>query len=75
MENFDAQRVRMGISRGLEGIGETRFGTLYWAGRSLQCGLPAFQAIVEDAALGITIGVCHPSFLVLRIRSRTHRHH
>ncbi|KAF8134548.1 ribonuclease H-like domain-containing protein, partial [Boletus edulis] len=63
MENFDSQRVRLGISRGLEGIGETRFGTIYWAGRSLQRGLPALRAIVEDAVLGITIGVCDlPTF-------------
>ena len=29
----------------------------YWAGKSIQRGLPAFQAIVENKALGIDITV------------------
>lgn len=58
MEHFDYQRNQLGIARGLEGIGETQFGTIYWAGRSLQRGLPALRAIVEDENLGINITVC-----------------
>ena len=57
MEHFDHQRDQLGISRGLESIGETRFGTIYWAGRSVQRGLPAFRAIIEDESLGINIAV------------------
>ena len=57
MEHFDHQRDVLGISRGLEAIGDTRFGTIYWAGRSIQRCLPAFRAIVENESLGINISV------------------
>ncbi|KAF9228359.1 hypothetical protein BS17DRAFT_763855 [Gyrodon lividus] len=36
-------------------IGDTHFKTIYWAGKSVQHGLTAFQAIVENEALGIDI--------------------
>ncbi|KAF8838962.1 hypothetical protein BDN67DRAFT_906426, partial [Paxillus ammoniavirescens] len=52
MEHFDHKRHLLGIARGLEAIGDTRFGTLYWAGRSIQRGLPAFQAIIEQETIG-----------------------
>ena len=55
MEHFDHKRHELGIARGLEAIGDTWFGTLYWAGRSIQRCLPALQAIVEDEQLGISI--------------------
>lgn len=57
MEHYDQKRADLGISRGLEAIGDTRFGTIYWAALSIQRGLPAFQAVVEDTDLGIDIAV------------------
>ncbi|KAG1897103.1 uncharacterized protein F5891DRAFT_896508, partial [Suillus fuscotomentosus] len=54
-EHFEHQRALLNIGRGLEGIGDTRFGTLYWAALSVQRGIPAFQAIIEDESLGIEI--------------------
>jgi hypothetical protein len=54
-EHFNHQRALLNIGRGLEAIGDTRFGTLYWAALSVQRGIPAFQAIIEDENLGIEI--------------------
>ncbi|KIJ07798.1 hypothetical protein PAXINDRAFT_89809 [Paxillus involutus ATCC 200175] len=62
MEHFDHKRHLLGIARGLEAIGDTRFGTLYWAGRSIQRGLPAFRAIIEQESLGISIGSLNELF-------------
>lgn len=56
-EHYNHERSKLGITRGLEAIGDTCFGTIYWAGKSVQRGLPAFQAIVENEALGIDITV------------------
>lgn len=47
MEHFNYQRSCLGIRHGLEYIGETRFGTIYWSALSIQRGLPAFTALVE----------------------------
>ena len=47
MEHFNHQRARLGIRQGLENIGETRFGTIYWSALSVQHWLPAFAAIAE----------------------------
>ncbi|KAF8451153.1 ribonuclease H-like domain-containing protein [Boletus edulis BED1] len=63
MEHFDYERTKLGITRGLEGIGNTRFATMYWAGKSVQRGLPALQAIVEDDALGIDIASLNHLFV------------
>jgi hypothetical protein len=57
LEHFDYHRKKLGIGRGLETIGETRFGMIYWSGKSVQRGLPAFRAIISDEALGIDIPV------------------
>jgi hypothetical protein len=57
MEHFDYQRKKMEISRGLEMIGETRFGTLYWSGKSILRGLPVLKAITAIEELQITIPV------------------
>jgi hypothetical protein len=57
MEHFDYQRSKMGISRGLETIGETRFGTMYWSGMSVLRGLPALKVITADEALQVNIVV------------------
>ncbi|KAF8836004.1 hypothetical protein BDN67DRAFT_872931, partial [Paxillus ammoniavirescens] len=56
-EHFNHERLKIGITHGLEAINDTRFGTIYWAGKSVQRGLPAFQVIVENEALGIDIAV------------------
>ncbi|KAG2126559.1 uncharacterized protein EDB93DRAFT_1063228, partial [Suillus bovinus] len=53
----------LGISCGLEAICDTRFGTIYWAALSIQHGLPAFQAIVEDTDLGIDIASPNDLFI------------
>ena len=56
-EHFDHIHSRLGISRGLESIGDTCFGTIFWAALSIQQGLPAFQTLVENPSLHIEIGV------------------
>ncbi|KAJ7079037.1 hypothetical protein C8R43DRAFT_1092890 [Mycena crocata] len=50
---FDVARKELGISRGLESIGDTRFGTIYWSLESISRGIPAFVSIVRNPALGI----------------------
>ncbi|KIK76299.1 hypothetical protein PAXRUDRAFT_18314 [Paxillus rubicundulus Ve08.2h10] len=62
MEHFDHKQHLLGIGHGLEAIGDTHFGTLYWAGRSIQHGLPAFQAIIEQGSLGISISSLNKLF-------------
>ncbi|KIJ59093.1 hypothetical protein HYDPIDRAFT_162797 [Hydnomerulius pinastri MD-312] len=62
MEHFDHKRNVLGITRGLEAVGDTRFGTLYWASRSVQRGLPAFRAIIEEESLGINISSLNELF-------------
>ncbi|KAG1752554.1 uncharacterized protein EDB91DRAFT_1293232 [Suillus paluster] len=54
-KHFDHQCALLNIGRGLEGISDTRFSTLYWAALLVQRGIPAFQAIIEDESLGIEI--------------------
>ncbi|KAJ8585242.1 hypothetical protein M405DRAFT_865549 [Rhizopogon salebrosus TDB-379] len=63
MEHYDHKRAELGISRGLEAIGDSRFGTIYWAAVSVQRGLPAFQAMVEDINLGIDIASLNDLFV------------
>ncbi|KAJ7718219.1 hypothetical protein B0H14DRAFT_2643410 [Mycena olivaceomarginata] len=50
---FDAARKELWISRGLQSVGETRFGTIYWSLDSIERGIPAFTSIVRNPALGI----------------------
>lgn len=69
MEHFDYERSKLGIRRGLEGIGDTRFGTIYWAGKSVQRGLATLQAIVQRDSLGIDIAV---SFYLYFLGSENH---
>jgi hypothetical protein len=59
MEHFDYQRKKMGIGRGLESIGDTRFGTLYWSGQAVIRGLPALKVIIADDNLQTNIPVSH----------------
>jgi hypothetical protein len=57
-EFFDYYRHKLGIRRGLETIGETRFGTFYWSGESVLRGLPALKMMIEDDDLQIEVPVC-----------------
>ncbi|OJA15131.1 hypothetical protein AZE42_12680, partial [Rhizopogon vesiculosus] len=63
MEHYDHKRAGLGITRGLEAIGDTRFGTIYWAALSVQRGLPAFQALVADTRLSIEISSLNDLFI------------
>ncbi|KAI6018850.1 hypothetical protein EDC04DRAFT_2576223, partial [Pisolithus marmoratus] len=65
MEHFNYQRSCLGIRHGLEYIGKTRFGTIYWSALSIQCGLPAFTALVES---GINITGLNALFMPGRQR-------
>lgn len=57
MEHFNYQRAQLKIPRGLEKPGKTRFAGVFHAGVSIQRGLPAFEAIVDDDDLDIDINV------------------
>ncbi|KAJ7719512.1 ribonuclease H-like domain-containing protein [Mycena metata] len=50
----DALRVIFDINKGLETIGNTRFGTLYWAGYSLLRCLPAISELIELGIIDVT---------------------
>jgi hypothetical protein len=70
MEQFDDCRKKMNISRGLEKLGDTRFGILYWVGKSILRGLPALRAITEDETLQIKIPVSNASQSTVRLYSQ-----
>ncbi|KAH9970487.1 ribonuclease H-like domain-containing protein, partial [Lactifluus volemus] len=55
MEHFNYERELLKIGRGLQSIGETRFGTIHWAAESLRRCLPALRNIVGDETLDIDI--------------------
>jgi hypothetical protein len=55
MDQFDDARHQLSIGHGLEAIGETRFGTIYW---SLLRGFPAMVQVVKNPALVIENEVC-----------------
>ncbi|KAG2028624.1 hypothetical protein BDR03DRAFT_1019560 [Suillus americanus] len=63
MEHYNHKQTDLGISQGLEAISNTCFGTIYWAALSIQRGLLAFQAIVEDTDLGIDIASLNDLFI------------
>ncbi|KIJ10218.1 hypothetical protein PAXINDRAFT_86391 [Paxillus involutus ATCC 200175] len=69
-EHFNHERLKIGITRGLEAIGDTRFGTIYWAGKSVQRSLSAFQVIVENEALGIDIASLNDLFIPGGVRMK-----
>ncbi len=52
-DHFDDARKELGIGRGLEGIGETRFGTVYWSLESLIRGMDALKKVVQNKKLAI----------------------
>ncbi|KAJ7513225.1 ribonuclease H-like domain-containing protein [Mycena galericulata] len=60
---FDLARKDFGISRGLQSVGETRFGTIYWSLDSVLRGIPAFVSIVRNPSLGINSEVLRQHFL------------
>jgi len=58
LDYFDLARERLHIPRGLQSIGETRFGTIYWSLDSVLQGMPAFIDIIRNSTLGIESEVC-----------------
>ncbi|KAJ7450604.1 ribonuclease H-like domain-containing protein [Mycena latifolia] len=60
---FDDARVELGISRGLQSIGETRFATIYWSLDSVLRGIPAFTRIVRAREYGIDSEILQKHFL------------
>ncbi|KAJ6486304.1 hypothetical protein DFH09DRAFT_948883 [Mycena vulgaris] len=50
---FDETRKSLGISRGLQSVGETRFATIYRSLDSVLRGIPEFSSIVRNRTLGI----------------------
>ena len=65
MEHFDHQRQMLCIGHGLETVGETRFGTMYWCGQAVLRELLAFKVIANDEALQIRIPVSCNSLQVV----------
>jgi hypothetical protein len=63
---FDIAREELGISRGLESVGETRFGTIYWSLDSVLRGIPAFVSIVRNPDAGIDSEVSSPNMPAIR---------
>ena len=53
LDHFDDARQILGISKGLEAIGETRFATVYWSSLSLLRGFPAMIKVVQNKDLNI----------------------
>ncbi|KAJ6552285.1 hypothetical protein DFH09DRAFT_925301, partial [Mycena vulgaris] len=49
---FDETRKSLGISRGLQSVGETRFATIYRSLDSVLRGIPEFSSIVRNRTLG-----------------------
>ena len=58
LDYFDLAREKLHITRGLQSIGETRFGTIYWSLDSVLGGTKAFIDVVQDTSLGIDSKVC-----------------
>ncbi|KAI9510814.1 hypothetical protein F5148DRAFT_1274586 [Russula earlei] len=59
---FDVARKDLHIQRGLQSVGETRFGTIYWSLDSVVQGIPAFTKIVRNPGLGIDNAMLHTLF-------------
>ncbi|KAJ7839439.1 ribonuclease H-like domain-containing protein [Mycena olivaceomarginata] len=49
--HLDALRVIFEINKGLEAIGKTRFGTIYWSGYSLIRCVPAINNLIDNGPL------------------------
>lgn len=50
---FDVAHWELHIQQGLQSVGKTQFGTIYWSLDSVVQGIPAFTKIVHNADLGI----------------------
>lgn len=61
-DHFDLAREELHIPRGLQSVGETRFGTIYWSLNSVIDGIPAFKKIVRDQSIGIESQMLHDIF-------------
>jgi len=48
LDFFDLAREELGIGRGLQSIGETRFLIIYWSIDSVLQGFPAFTKIARE---------------------------
>ncbi|KAF8227084.1 hypothetical protein L208DRAFT_333319 [Tricholoma matsutake] len=59
---FDVAHKELHIQRGLQSVGETRFGSIYWSLDSIVQGTPAFTKIVRNADLGIDNPMLHGLF-------------
>src|SRR5258708_2416099 len=59
LDFFDLARGELNIGRGLQSVGETRFGTIYWSLDSVLNGFPAFEKIAHEHHInGIDSNVC-----------------
>ncbi|KAL0952949.1 hypothetical protein HGRIS_014937 [Hohenbuehelia grisea] len=61
-DHFDDARKELKVARGLESIGETRFGTIYWSLNSLLRGMDALEKVVKNPDLCIESEVLHRIF-------------
>lgn len=59
---FDVAHKELHIQRGLQSVGETQFGSIYWSLDSIVQGTPAFTKIVRNADLGIDNPMLHGLF-------------
>ncbi|CAK5275996.1 unnamed protein product, partial [Mycena citricolor] len=51
--HLDGMRVILDINHGLEKIGKTRFGTIYWAGSALMPVMPAISALANSGVVAV----------------------
>jgi hypothetical protein len=51
--HLEQKRQTLGIKRGLESIGKTRFGTLHWSSESMLRCLPAIRDIVSGGEVNV----------------------
>jgi len=68
LDHFDDVRLTLGITRGLEAIGETRFSTIYWSSLSMLRGFPAMIKVVQNKDLRIENEVCEEIILTSLLR-------
>ncbi|KAJ6552195.1 hypothetical protein DFH09DRAFT_1085986 [Mycena vulgaris] len=60
---FDETRKSLGIFRGFQSVGETRFATIYRSLDSVLRGIPEFSSIVRNRTLGIDAEMLKKHFL------------
>ncbi|KAI9448662.1 hypothetical protein F5148DRAFT_1278106 [Russula earlei] len=59
---FDVACKDLHIQHGLQSVGETRFGTIYWSLDSVVQGIPVFMKIIHNPGLGIDNTMLHTLF-------------